>query len=134
MFKVANQNQIVDIYLPLPDFMRPTDLERLLRAFRSRGVLKGELNPSLNKESSETFDQFCLRFRKLQNPTHLLTDFRLTEKGIKANILFTDPSLVAFEGELKVTRRTFNDYWRLGDQNKDAPGFFGFDIFIKNRG
>lgn len=134
MFKAANQNQIVDIYLPLPDFMRPSDLERLFRAFRSREVLKGELNPSLNKKSSETFDQFCLRFRKLQNPTHVLTNFRLTEKGIKANVLFTDPSLVAFEGELKVTRRTFNDYWRLGDQNKDAPGFFGFDIFIKNRG
>lgn len=134
MFKVANQDHIVDVYLPLPDFMRPTDLERLLRAFKARESLKGELNPSLDKKHTETFDQFYLRYRKFKEPTHLFTNFRLTEKGIKANLLFTDPTLVAFEGVLRIRRRAFNDYWRLGEQNKDAPGFFGFDIFTIGRG
>ena len=129
--KTANQTVIKDIYLPLPAFMRITDIERLGKAFRERGTVRGELNPNVAKHANETHDEWFSRYRRIVNVSHVLDNFRVTEKGIKANLTIHHPSLVAFEGRIQLVRRAFNDYWRLGDCYHNAPGFFGFDIIAK---
>ncbi len=132
MFKPANVSKLVNIYLPLPNYLRAADIERLSRAFKTRQVLEGELNPQLTKLAWENTNEFFARFRKIVTPSHFIGNFRLTDKGIKADIAITDKTLIEYEGVITLKRRAFNDYWKLGDSYKDAPGFFGVDIFTRS--
>lgn len=131
MFKEANQTVIKDIYLPLPEFMRITDVERLCKALRERGELRGELNPIIAKHPGESLTSYHARYRHIANVSHVFDNFRITEKGIKANLTIHHPKLIEFGGPIRLSRRAFNDYWKLEDNYRNAPGFFGIDIIAE---
>ena len=136
MFKKSHQTGLTGIYLPIPNYFRQTDLERLCRAFKNRKTLYGYHNPFFQRKQGESIEAFFTRFRVI-NPavaTHLFTNFILTEKGIKADITFIDEQLANYEGNFTLGRRANNDYWFFAGQRENAPGFFGFDIFTDYRG
>lgn len=134
MFKKRGEITIKDVYLPLAGYMRPLDKERLCRALRDRKVLRGDHNPVITRRLKETTEQFALRYRKLlvDDGSHIFFNFRLTDKGIKADLTFLDPVLIGFEGNLIFKRRAYNDIWfNAGKKDYSAPGFIGVDIFTR---
>lgn len=129
MYKTAHQTGIKDVYIPLPSYFRPSDEERLCRALRARENIYGDVNPDEDPNWRSVRDNYAA-FRTIQNKRHVFTNFRLTDKGIKADLVFLCKELVAYEGNFELKRRSFNDLWFSETSKIPCPGLFGIDVYL----
>lgn len=114
--------------IPLPDWFRPADFQRLKAALTKRSVY-GYTNPSLNNKN---FPKVVI-----ESCSHRFVNFWENGEKFRATLEILDTpagkqllsALNPSSGNtFSVRRRMNNDPWRLGNENNNAPGFFAIDI------
>lgn len=125
--------EVPAIEIPLPDWFRPADFQRLKAALAKRTVY-GSVNPKLNdknfskivpEESSHRFCNFWENGEKFRATLEILD----TPSGKKLLSALKDTQ----KTPLYVCRRMNNDPWRLGNETVNAPGFFAIDLNLGNQ-